>query len=814
MLGSVDTKVRPLRFACLVDPGKNEQVRQAIRLSSTLWGGAYFPIIPLHKRMPASWKDPLKAPPAQKVVLGYLEAFDPDVLVQFSANVPPYIEQTGRQIVKPRDIWQTLDDGVGFSPQIGIGIFELLGGVFDEFFKYKAKYPPRIVVPRIPSHLALFWASLFGEIPPKIADILRRDHAEPLEIEELDFETGRLAEVMSGKVLFPRRLTQYGLTPSGRAGFRGGARVYFMDATKSEDIIDFWNLRAMGGPVIPLPKQLQDDPQLREVLIGFLKEHRRHWRHDRKVCDHATIIRSRNSTMDEMQEFAKTLKIELPANDSSTDGFFALQHWYPRVWDEWARDKDGAVPRDTYADVESSVEVNEPKELKIRLKPLLPDFAENDGIHSEGMCANEVEFRFYGATEYLAEVFPPSSGKHFDRAISGLASFQRDWRIGRHGLVKVVKNNFGESRDIPSAESIVFAWLTDLGWKPQLSPPGLLAKQIYRTLEGQPWMLTNPALLGFLEHMNGGLSKRDGTPVDRNRITQERDMPVAEAKSKINEFAKRGNLYDQLLSRGVFRLGLRMQCPHCTRNSWFPLESVRDAFSCPRCLNGFPALDNLDGAKWSYKTAGPFSVPNYAEGAYAVLLTLQCFDDRKMTTMRMSPVLSFSAEQPSKERLESDFALFWQESIHGERKDGVAFGECKTYGRFEERDFKRMRHLARTFPGAVLVFSTLRKALTPYEISKISSIARRGRKYWKAERPINPVLVLTGTELLSFHGAPYCWDDAVKERFRNSRGLLNLCDATQQLYLKLPSWHTDWRDKWEKRRKRQQALPMQAQPPS
>jgi hypothetical protein len=45
MLGSIETKVRPLKLACLVDPGDATQLRDAIRLSSSLWGGIYFPII-------------------------------------------------------------------------------------------------------------------------------------------------------------------------------------------------------------------------------------------------------------------------------------------------------------------------------------------------------------------------------------------------------------------------------------------------------------------------------------------------------------------------------------------------------------------------------------------------------------------------------------------------------------------------------------------------------------------------------------------------------------------------------------------------
>jgi hypothetical protein len=314
-----------------------------------------------------------------------------------------------------------------------------------------------------------------------------------------------------------------------------------MDATKTEDIVDFWNLRALGRPVLPLPKQLQHDPQQREMLIAFLKEHRRHWRHDSKVCDHASMIRSRNSTIEEMQEFVKTLKIERPPNDPSEDGF-SLQHWYPRVWDEWGRDKDGAVPYDTYAEAENSVEVDDPVDLRIRLKPMLPEFADKDHIHSEARCANDVAFRFYGSPEHLAEVFPSSTGKHLARAISGTPSLGDEWRVGRHGLIKIVTDTFVDSRDVPSAESIMFAWLTDLGWKPSLSAPGLLAKQMFRTLEGHPFMLMHAPLLGLLEHMNGGRVRKDGTPAEKGELGQERDLPVAEVKNRVAEIAERGDL--------------------------------------------------------------------------------------------------------------------------------------------------------------------------------------------------------------------------------------------------------------------------------
>jgi hypothetical protein len=169
--------------------------------------------------------------------------------------------------------------------------------------------------------------------------------------------------------------------------------------------------------------------------------------------------------------------------------------------------------------------------------------------------------------------------------------------------------------------------------------------------------------------------------------------------------------------------------------------------------------------------------------------------------MRTTPVLSFKAAGPGGTALQADAAAFWR----GIRREGILFAECKTYDRFQAKDFMRMRQLAKTFPGAVLVFSTLRKSLSPQELKGITRIAKRGRKYWKSERPINPVLILTGTELLHFSRPPHCWEESLQKKFDHVYGLIAFCDATQQIYLNLPPWQTEWHEKWEKKRQRLQA---------
>src|ERR1039457_2148622 len=439
MIGSIKIKTRPLRLAYLVDPNNSQQIREAIRLISSLWGGSYFPILALYKRMPPTWADkPFKRQLAESVIFGYLEAFDPDVLVQLSKGVPPFVTASGRKTIKGSEIWDVLESHGSLAPRFGIGIFELLEDVFEKYFRYKAKYPVRVVLPHLPHELSLFWASVFGEVHPDLMPILDAQFRQPLEIEDVAFTTDKLAGITARDVLFPRRITQCGLAHTRRAGFRREpGHVFFLDATKPDDIVDFWNLRALGGDVIAVPKQLQEDPMLKELVVNFLRVHRRPWPHDPKVCDSASIIRARSCAMEDMQKFANTLSIDREPDDPSPDGYFSLQHWYPRVWDSWARDKDGAAPDDLYTDDEASYDIGDSIRQEVRIKPALPSFAEDHAFHDGPRCANDVSFRIYGSAEYAAEVFPNPAGEHVVRAVGGIASLGGDWRIDRSGLARL-----------------------------------------------------------------------------------------------------------------------------------------------------------------------------------------------------------------------------------------------------------------------------------------------------------------------------------------------------------------------------------------
>ena len=808
MFGSISVRTRPIRIAYLVDPNNSKHLREAIQLSSTLWGGLYFPIIPIYTEMPESWNErPLKKPSAKEVILGYIEAFDPDIFVQFSGKMPSFISKLGIKVIQPFEIWEYLENDFNqITPKYGLGIFEILDDVFEKSFKFKLKYPKKVVFPIIPKKNSLFWASCFGEIHPKVATYIKKYYDEILEIEYPDSSPENLKFLNDQNLILPSNISQKNLYLNKGGSIR--SIVFYLDALKMGDIIDFWNLRALGATIIPVPKQLKQNKFVQKFVVDFLKENRKPWPNKPMNMDYSHIIRSRNCTVKEVDEFGNSLKIEPIKNDISSSPYFIVQNWYPRIWNEWARGRNHETPCGIYGKESLEIKLKNSDNYQLSFKSLLPEFASKKYVYGVPRCINELDYTFYYPNDFIAEVIPKFTGKNFNKVINDYVAFYYEWRIGKNGLSKFVSTETDTVRNIPLAENLFFGWLEDQNWKVKLSPAGILAKQIFKKLDGDIRFLKNENVLGMFEYMSGGKVKRNHKPIsieeDKDDEVEEKEiygryMPIGEIRNRLKESDDR--LLDYLLSKGIFKIGLRIKCPNCLRHSWFSLEIVQDNIICPLCLNNFLAIGNLDKTKpdWFYKIIGPFSVSKYADGAYAVLLSLSFLKFQHSSLIKTTPILSFEATLPNKQKIEADFAAFWETPYHREDTKGLLIGECKTYGPFSEDDFSKMSNLAKVFPEAILVFSTLRKTLSKYECEQITKITKEGRKKWIKENPINPVLILTGNELLSDFGPPSCWEDIHKDKMNYMNSILELCNATEQIYLKMQSWHIEFNSYIEKK---------------
>ncbi|MDO8566116.1 MAG: hypothetical protein Q7S04_02965 [Candidatus Moranbacteria bacterium] len=789
MIATIDIKSRPLKLAFLVDPKKQREILTAIELSCSLWGGAFNPIIPFYTSVPENWdKMPYSKKRKEKpsnIVNGYIKTFDPDVLVICSDRaLPKEVDTFGLRVIKSDELWKSfLSNGEG-QPDYGIGIFEILNAIYEQDFKYKRRFSQKVVIPKISKEYSLFWSSVVGNYPKEFRNIILEEYKSALDIEIPTLKPKILSSLYKNNKLTPRAISRFELDNYSSAGLFTDT-IFFMDATKGLDIIDFWNLRATGRKVVPFPIQYSKDKEIQKIVRDFINMSYGSLKHNPKIFNHASFIKSRSLEMKQMEQAVKSLKVR---KKSSPKGglYFSLQWWYPRMWQENYVDSDNVIPVEVYNSTQSIDVIDE--DGTISLPPVLPKFlGENQSLFRRKVgYVNEINITPYSfGSKMISQVFP--MGKENTLRVIDPLGMPEQWRVGKKSLIREVSYQHSQRWAVPDSQDIFFSWLKDLGFSDlKLSPPGILAKQIFFQLDGWLRIFAINGILELFDSMSRGSHSEVG-------------MAVGAVKSKIELMGRDTQFLDFLNTKKIFKIGANIQCPKCFRHSWYSLSDLKEETICLKCLNSFPTISSINNKCWYYKTAGPFSIGNHAEGAYSVLLCYDFFVN--VMHLKTSVAFSFNFEKNG-EKLEADLGLLWLDSLFDNVSNNTLFAECKSYNNFEQGDIDRMALLVQNFPGAVIVFSTLKNELTVNEKKMIKKLAKKCRKYHKNNLPINPLLVLTSNELLSLHHPPYCWrgNSKLTEREKSSiHSLYDICNASQKIYLDLPSWYSEWDEEWKKK---------------
>jgi hypothetical protein len=376
---------------------------------------------------------------------------------------------------------------------------------------------------------------------------------------------------------------------------------------------------------------------------------------------------------------------------------------------------------------------------------------------------------------------------------------------------------------IPDGFSVFSAWFAQHGLQAKVSDAGRVAEQILASLEGIEggWALANKEVVSLLNEMAQGLA--EATPIDESSQSERKPIPRGRAVPRERWLELLGKLYqdngrakrhlDFLLTHGVLKIGARVECPRCRQANWYPLDDMGEELRCERCLRyyAFPAVEPPKNL-WYYRTNGPFSIESYARGSYSAVLALRAlsgrFGRRAMTWATGIQIGAGDAKD-----LEADFVVWQRDLWLGQIKSWLIFGEAKSFadGAFKPKDIERAKALAKQFPGAVLVFATMRTELNAEEKKRLSKLALWGRYGIGNDRTRAPVLILTATELFANAPPPGCWVGH-GERFQpfvnafGVRGSLpQLCNATQQLHLDMESYGVWSQRYWERRHRRRAA---------
>lgn len=806
---AVNRRLRPLRFAFLVRPDDSESLLKAIQLNTCLWGGRFNPIIPVFRRLPGGWSDDLfeRHPEiskqltarakrrirrfrthAREFVRGYLDAFEPDYLVEMTPGLAKDVTFEESLILKPDQIIPP-EGAYPSDLRVGLSVLSLYQNLYGQQFRFVEKQPPRVVTARASKgSLSLFVAACFGSFP-SIGELARFGEAykaafspDEVEIDGSNFFDG---------IIGPLRLGAQGLRVMPR-GWRRDFTIFLLDETRLSDLIDYWNLRALGWPVVPVPTQWQNEavePCRRQVQAVY-----RPLRGNPQIMNTTTLLLSRTVTNAEGLSFAKATSAPTdPAHQPQPS--VSLQQWYPRIWDKWAREKDGCERPEVVAE-EDEVECQLEGANAIRFKSLDPPFM-RDSLSFGAGWANVVRITDYSFNREIGTVVP-SDAAHLERLLGTVGAGEIS--ISSEGIVIRCRYRRWTHRwNLPSGLQIFSSWLGQRGFTTGLSAAGRLTSALIRSAEGIHGVqaIAHPEILRKLNKMAhgdveqetddaGARQTRVRAPFESHREWWKLLLQITKSNPEAAQ-----NYLNLLVGRRALAIGLRSQCPICSQFGWHSLEDLSENLKCDRCLNRFPfpAASPPKEGDWCYRTQGPFSVGDFAQGGYCVALAIRFLASTLHAEASWVP--SLILRKQGKE-LEVDFALFWRESRFEPTEPLLMLGECKSYNRFSRRDLARARQLVEVFPGSALVFATLRPELEPTERDSLARLVLWGRKRLRYERLRAPVLVLTQHELLNVFGPPICWREAGGKYATfatswHSQDFLHLCDATQQLHLEMES---------------------------
>jgi hypothetical protein len=262
--------------------------------------------------------------------------------------------------------------------------------------------------------------------------------------------------------------------------------------------------------------------------------------------------------------------------------------------------------------------------------------------------------------------------------------------------------------------------------------------------------------------------------------------------------------------KSLIRLGLETVCPHCQVTNWHSLTAVDYGLTCERCLNhyDFPqAALSEHNRNWHYRVVGPFSVPDYGRGSYSALLSLRVINNLHSSfdeiTFSTAMNLGFGGIAAK-----ADFVAWRRAESHGTHNPPeLLIGETKSLGKgdlIKLKDLAKLKAIGQKLPGAILVISVLRESFTPSEKKSLQQFVKWCRRLDDHGRQTNPVILLTANELFFEHMISASWEE-LGEPFKSFadyehiRNLHRFADATQRIYLGLPSFH-EWQDvQWKTR---------------
>jgi len=240
-----------------------------------------------------------------------------------------------------------------------------------------------------------------------------------------------------------------------------------------------------------------------------------------------------------------------------------------------------------------------------------------------------------------------------------------------------------------------------------------------------------------------------------------------------------GAVFEHLVAKGLYRVGVELDCPNCDLPSWISVDHLRQRTSCELCGTEFDATRQLVQSEFRYRRSGLLGVERNVQGAIPVALLLQQLvvnidADRDGLFLPSFDLIPKDGVAPPK--CETDFLVVLP-GMWPRKKTQVIIGECKDEaGRIDADDIGKLRRIADALPTSRFETFILLAKLGPFTAAELELAKSLNGPHQQQ------AIVLTARELEPYH---------IYERTGREEGIAfhggspeDLASVTDQVYLK------------------------------
>jgi hypothetical protein len=463
--------------------------------------------------------------------------------------------------------------------------------------------------------------------------------------------------------------------------------LLLLDAENLFDVVDYWNLRAAGYRVFPLPTSHYRD--FSQSAKAFAQ--RSVYPLNQNVSTTAQLVKGR-SVDDSRWEEAGRWFINLGTEPERR----SLKGWVP---DFRGGGRDWPVIPEIQIRPPISEEGSEVvlfNESYGNLRTAAPDCELRGPYFSQHWA---IELQALGATDeegtFRLPWLHPECDALVDRKI-GHAYGPYSSRVSKHGIVAILRGD-KENLNVqePKQEEVLQAYLKDAGFTYlKISTPGLTLGRIIEQLGGllPCAVLQNSGVRALIEKLANG----SRTPANDVRRVIYTSLPNEEHDRQ----QKFNSILSRLVEKSVLRQGFELQCSRCQRHDWYHISDLSVDFRCKKCFH-IQQLPNLDGVPWSYVSDGLFRLEGKVAGCVTTILSMLFLDHFLGYGVKFVPSFDYADGAAVGER---DFAIFASEFL--QEDVDVIIGECKSLKDIEENQRTASKRLGEN-TGAYLAFCTL-----------------------------------------------------------------------------------------------------------